>query len=317
VTSDSIVIGDAAPGVTLGDLRGSTRRRRADHAVRALLFTAAFLSVVVSALIVFSLIREAWTFVTQVEWRTVWSDGWFPRRNLYDIKTLLVGSLIVTFVGMALAVPVGLGAAIYLAEYASPRLRRVLKPALEVIAGVPSVVVGFFVLTFISPEIIQRFSSGTPQQTLFAAGLGVGVLIIPVVASISEDALRAVPQALREASYGMGAKKVTTVMRVVIPAALSGVVAALIVAVSRALGETMVVFIAAGKSGGALFETDPFQSGLTMTAGMASVAAGSDNVVGAQLTFQSLFFVGIVLFAITLLLNLAADGLVRRFRQRY
>jgi len=303
--------------VTLGDLRGSARRRRADQTVRVLLFSAAFFSVIVSALIVLSLVREAWTFVTQVEWKTVWSDGWFPRRNLYDIKTLLVGSIIVTVVGMAFAVPIGLGAAIYLSEYASARVRRVLKPALEIIAGVPSVVIGFFVLTFISPEIIQRLSSATPQQTLFAAGLGVGILIIPIVASVSEDAMRSVPNALREASYGMGAKKVTTVVRVVLPAAVSGVVAALIVAISRALGETMVVFIAAGKSGGALFETDPFHSGLTMTAGMASVAAGSDNVVGAQLTFQSLFFVGIVLFTITLILNLIADRFVRRFRQRY
>ena len=303
--------------VTLDDLRGNARRRRADRTVRSVLFAAALFSVVVSALIVFSLIREAWTFVTQVEWSTVWSDGWFPRRNLYDIKTLLVGSIIVTIVGMALAVPIGLGAAIYLSEYAKPRVRRVLKPALEIIAGVPSVVIGFFVLTFISPDVIQRLSTTTPQQTLFAAGLGVGILIIPIVASVSEDAMRAVPGALREASYGMGAKKITTVVRVVLPAAVSGLVAALIVAVSRALGETMVVFIAAGKSGGALFETDPFQPGLTMTAGMASIAAGTDNVVGAALTFQSLFFVGIVLFTITLVLNLLADRFVRRVRQRY
>jgi phosphate transport system permease protein len=252
-----------------------------------------------------------------VEWKTVWSEGWFPRRNLYDIKTLLVGSIIVTIVGMALAVPIGLGAAIYLSEYAKPRVRRVLKPALEIIAGVPSVVIGFFVLTFISPDVIQRLSSATPQQTLFAAGLGVGILIIPIVASISEDAMRSVPNALREASYGMGAKKITTVVRVVLPAAVSGLVAALIVAISRALGETMVVFIAAGKSGGALFETDPFQPGLSMTAGMASIAAGTDNVVGAELTFQSLFFVGIVLFILTMVLNLLADRFVRRFRQRY
>ena len=303
--------------VTLSDLRGSARRRRADHTIKGVLFAAALFSVVISALIVFSLIREAWTFVTQVEWSTVWSDGWFPRRNLYDIKTLLVGSIIVTVVGMAVAVPIGLGAAIYLSEYAKPRVRRVLKPALEIIAGVPSVVIGFFVLTFISPDIIQRLSSTTPQQTLFAAGLGVGILIIPIVASVSEDAMRSVPNSLREASYGMGAKKATTVMRVVLPAAVSGLVAALIVAISRALGETMVVFIAAGKSGGALFETDPFQPGLSMTAGMASIAAGTDNVVGAELTFQSLFFVGIVLFTITLILNLVADRFVRRVRQRY
>ena len=152
---------------------------------------------------------------------------------------------------------------------------------------------------------------------MMAAGIGVGILIIPLIASISEDAMRSVPDALREASYGMGARKVTTTVRVVVPAAISGLVAAMIIAISRAIGETMVVFIAAGRSGGALFETDPFQPGLTMTAGMATVAAGTDNVVGEGLTFQSLFFVGIVLFAITLGLNLFADRFVRRVRQKY
>jgi phosphate transport system permease protein len=303
--------------VTMTDLRGSPKRLRKEAAIRGLLFGAALFSVVISALIVLSLVREAWTFVSQVEWRTVWSDGWFPRRNLYDIKTLIVGSFLVTVIGMAVAVPIGLGAAIYLSEYARPRARRILKPVLETIAAVPSVVIGFFVLTFIAPEILQRLRDGTPQQTLAAAGLGVGILLIPLIASVTEDALRAVPATLREASYGMGAKKVTTVIRVVVPAALSGVVASLIIAVSRALGETMVVFIAAGKSGGALFETDPFQPGLTMTAGMASIAAGTDQVVGAALTFQSLFFVGMILFLATFGLNLLADRIVVRYRQRY
>jgi phosphate transport system permease protein len=142
-------------------------------------------------------------------------------------------------------------------------------------------------------------------------------MTIPIIASISEDAMSSVPQSLREASYGLGAKKMATVTRVVLPAAVSGLVASFIIAVSRAMGETMVVFIAAGKSGGALFETNPLEPGLTMTAGMASIAAGTDQVVGAGLTFQSLFFVGLVLFAITLTLNLVADRFVRRFRQVY
>jgi phosphate transport system permease protein len=218
---------------------------------------------------------------------------------------------------MALAVPVGLGAAVYLSEYAHERVRRILKPVLETIAAVPSVVIGFFVLSFLSPEIIQRLREGTPQQTMAAAGLGVGILLIPLIASVAEDAMRSVPNTLREASYGMGAKKVTTVTRVVFPAALSGIVASLIIGISRALGETMVVFIAAGKSGGALFETDPFQGGLTMTAGMASIAAGTDQVVGEALTFQSLFFVGMLLFLVTFALNLAADRIVLKYRQRY
>jgi phosphate transport system permease protein len=303
--------------VTMTDLRGSPKRLRKEAAIRWLLFGAALVSVVVSALIVLSLVRETWTFVTQVEWATVWSDGWFPRRGTYDIKTLIVGSLIVSIVGMALAVPVGLASAIYLSEYASPRARKILKPTLETIAAVPSVVIGFFVLTFIAPDIIQRLRDTTPQQTLLAAGLGVGILLIPLIASVTEDALRAVPGTLREASYGMGAKKVTTVVRVVFPAALSGVVASLIIAISRALGETMVVFIAAGKSGGALFETNPLEPGLTMTAGMASIAAGTDSVVGEALTFQSLFFVGMVLFITTFALNILADRIVVKYRQRY
>lgn len=303
--------------LTVDDLRGDPRRIRKEAVARGVLATAGAFSVLVSLLIVYSLVRETWTFVTQVDWGLVWTDGWFPRRALYDIKTLLVGSLIVTVIAMAVAAPVGLGTAVYLSEYASRRMRRVLKPTIEILAGVPSVVVGFFALTFIAPELIQRFRDGTPQQTMLAAGIGVGVLIVPLVASIGEDAMRAVPRSLREASYGMGAKKATTVVKVVLPAAVSGLVAAFIVAVSRAIGETMVVFIAAGKSGGALFETDPFAPGLTMTAAMASIASGTDNVVGEALTFQSLFFVGMVLFVITLSLNLVADRFVRRVRQKY
>jgi phosphate transport system permease protein len=218
---------------------------------------------------------------------------------------------------MAVAAPLGLGAAIYLSEYARPRVRRVLKPALEILAGVPSVVLGFFALTFISPELIQRSFDGATQSNLLAAGIGVGVLTIPLVASIAEDAMRSVPESLREASYGMGARKVTTSVRVVIPAAVSGLVAAFIVAVSRAIGETMVVFIAAGATGGSLFTVNVLEQGQTMTAAMAAVASGTDQVRGAGLTFQSLFFVGLLLFVVTLVLNLLADRFVRRVRQRY
>lgn len=305
------------PTVTLGDLRGDRRRVRRETAIRTAFLVAAGLSIVISALIVFSLIREAWTFMREVAWQTLWTSGWFPRRGLYDVKTLLVGSLIVTGVAMLVAVPIGLGAAVYLSEYARPKVRRFLKPVLEILAGIPSVVLGFFALTFISPELIQRFSDGATQSNLAAAGIGVGVLTVPLIASIGEDALRAVPPSLREASYGMGARKVTTSVRVVVPAAVSGLVAALILAVSRAIGETMVVFIAAGGSGGSLFTTDPFGPGTTMTAAIASQASGTDQVRGAGLTFQSLFFVGLLLFVITLLLNLFADRFVRRHRQVY
>jgi phosphate transport system permease protein len=304
--------------ITLEDLRGDRRRVRTERNVRIALTAAAGLSILISALIVFSLARETWTFVTQVEWATVLSsDGWFPRRGEYNVWTLLVGSGIVTTVAMTIAVPVGLGSAIYLSEYARPAVRKVLKPTLEILAGIPSVVLGFFAISFISPEIVQRFFGATDLFNLMAAGIGVGILSIPLVASVSEDALRSVPQALREASYGMGARKVTTTVRVVLPAAVSGLVAAIILAVSRAIGETMVVFIAGGAGGGTLFNTNPLEPGLTMTAAMASQATGTDAVVGEALTFQSLFFVGSVLFVITFLLNVVASRFVRRVRQSY
>lgn len=302
---------------TIEDFRGAPGRMRKERVIRAVLLSAALASIAISALIVFSLIGEAWTFVSQVEAAALWSDGWFPRRGIYDVKTLLAGSLIVTVIAMAVAVPLGLGGAVYLSEYARPRVRKVLKPALEILAGIPSVVLGFFALTFISPEIVQRFNDEATQFNIAAAGIGVGILAIPLVASISEDAMRSVPMSLREASYGLGARKVTTTIRVVIPAAVSGLVAAFIVAVSRAIGETMVVFIAAGATGGSLFSTDIFGPGQTMTAAMASQAAGTDQVRGAGLTFQSLFFVGLLLFLITLVLNVLAGRFVRRVRQSY
>jgi len=303
--------------VTLRDLRGDARRLRTERVVRGVLLGAALLSILISALIVLSLVREAWTFVSQVEWASLWTTGWFPRRGLYDIKTLLVGSLLVTAIAMAVAVPVGLGSAVYLAEYAQARVRRVLKPALEILAGIPSVVLGFFALTWISPQLVQRVSEGATLFNLAAAGIGVGILTVPLVASISEDAMRSVPLALREASAGMGARKITTTVKIVIPAAVSGLVAAFIVAVSRAIGETMVVAIAAGATGGSVFSLDPLAPGQTMTAAMAAQAAGTDAVRGQALTFQSLFFVGLLLFLITLGLNLVADRYVRRVRQKY
>ena len=307
-----------APGtISIASLGGNRRRMRKEAVVRRLFLGAAGFSIVVSALIILSLLRETLTFVTQVEWATVWSEGWFPRRGIYDVKTIFVGSVIVTVIAMAVAAPLGMGAAVYLSEYARPTVRKVLKPVLEVLAGIPSVVLGFFALVFISPEIIQRFNEDAQLFNLAAAGIGVGILTIPLVASVAEDAMRSVPNALREASYGMGARKVTTSVRVVIPAAVSGLVAAFIIAVSRAIGETMVVFIAAGAGGSVLFNTDIFSPGLTMTAAMASQAAGTDSVKGAGLTFQSLFFVGSLLFLITLSLNLVADRFVRRVRQRY
>jgi phosphate transport system permease protein len=216
-------------------------------------------------------------------------------------------------------VPLGLGAAVYLSEYASPRLRAALKPILEVLAGIPSVVLGFFALTWLAPNVVGKLFGEEAGRggSMLAAGIGVGILTIPLVASVSEDAMRAVPLALREASAGLGARRMTTTVRIVLPAAISGIVAALILAVSRAIGETMVVFIAGGAADTATFQMDPREGSLTMTAAMASLATGTDQVRGAGLAIPSLYFVGIVLFCTTLVLNVIADRFVRRVRQAY
>jgi len=309
------VAGPGAPGEI--DLTGDPARLRRERIIRTLFFAAATLSVLVTIGIIGSLIFEAVNFLAQVDAAALVTDGWFPRRGLFDIGTLVIGSLLVTMVAMVIAVPLGLGAAIYLSEYAAPRVRRVIKPVLETLAGIPSVVVGFFALAWVAPNVVARLSSTAQEFSLAAAGIGVGVLVIPLVASVSEDAMRAVPNSLREASYGMGAKRVTTVTRVVLPAAVSGLVASFILAVSRAIGETMVVAIAAGATGGSLRTWNVFTPGQTMTAAMAALAAGTDQVRGASAAFPSLFFVGLLLFLITAALNLIADVFVRRVRQRY
>jgi len=372
--------------VTVDQLQIAPARRHREVIIRYSLVVTALVSVLVSTLIVWSLLREAWTFITGVVWANTWGQqGWFPRRGLYDLPTIIVPSLIITGVAMVVAGPLGLGAAVYLSEYANPRVRSWLKPALEILAGIPSVVLGFFALTWIAPNIVGRIGKETflvvgaalllgyaavsagiarakirqyregaidpsarigavasiavlvvvfalaaawtlnvwldfaPNNagSLAAAGIGVGILVIPLVASISEDAMAAVPDSLREASAGLGARKMSTATAVVLPAAISGIVAAFIVAVSRAIGETMVVFMAAGAADAARFTDSPFEGGLTMTAAMASLASGTDSVVGEGLTFQSLYFVGLMLFLITLSLNIIASRFVSKVREAY
>ena len=307
----------APGGGTTDFLSGNPARHRRERIVHHIFKAAAMLSVLISAAIVLSLAGRAFAFISQVDMAALWSSGWFPRRGLYDIRTIIVGTLVIAGVGMAVATPLGLGAAIYLSEYARPRVRRTLKPILEILAGIPSVVIGFFALTFISPEIVRRIFSDASFFNMMAAGIGVGILVTPLVASISEDAMRSVPMALREASYGLGAQKALTTSRIVLPAAVSGIVASLIVGVSRAVGETMVVAIAAGASGGSALTFDPTEPGQTMTAAMTALAIGSDQVKGAELTFESLFFVGMLLFLLTFILNLVSERFVRKVRQTY
>jgi phosphate transport system permease protein len=302
------------------DLSGDPRRHRRERFMSGLFFVAAATSLLVTALILISLFTNGWEFFSDVQWSNVFgSDSWNPRQSGFSLSTIVSATLIVTGIAMVVAAPLGLGAAIYLSEYARPRVRAALKPIIEVLAGMPSVVVGFFALTWIAPNIVGNFFGEENGRggSMLAAGIGVGILSIPLMASVSEDAMRAVPGSLREASAGLGARKMATTVRVVLPAAVSGLVAALILASSRAIGETMVVFIAGGATNTATYTTAPTDASLTMTAAMASLATGTDQVRGAGLAVPSLYFVGIALFAITLGLNVVADRFVRRVRQVY
>jgi phosphate transport system permease protein len=298
-------------------LRGTPSRRRNEGVIRVILLAAAVVSILVSAGIVLSLVFEAISFLSQIQLSQLFAAGWFPRRGQFSIPTVLAGTLIITGVAIAIAAPIGLASAIYLSEYASPRVRGTVKPVLEILAGIPSVVLGFFALRFISPNFVQAIFTDAKAFNLLAAGIGVGILTIPLVASISEDAMRAVPQSLREASYGLGSRRLGTSVKVVVPAAISGIVAAMILAISRAVGETMVVALAAGATAGSLFTLDPLGPGQTLTGAMASLAAGSDQVTGNTAAFQSLFFLGLLLFLMTLGLNILGDAFVRRTRQTY
>jgi phosphate transport system permease protein len=277
---------------------------------------AAVASVLVSVAIVWTLLQETVRFLTGIELSQLAAQGWFPRRGMFDIRTIFAGTVLVTLIAMLVATPLGLGAATYLAEYANDRTRKVVKPILEILASVPSVVLGFFALTWIAPQVVDALCARSSAFNMAAAGIGVGVLVTPLIASVAEDALRAVPQSLREASSGLGADTFATTTKVVLPAAASGVVAALILGTSRAIGETMVVAIAAGATGGSLFSLDPCQPGQTMTAAMASLAVGSDRV-GQAGAVESLFFVGTLLFVFTMGLNIISQRFVRKVRERY
>jgi len=298
-------------------LAGSRARRSRETWIGRAFFAAAFVSVIITFFIILTVFEQAVEFLLSIDLSQLVAQGWFPRRGMFDIATLLIGTFLVTAIAMAIAAPIGLLSAVYLSEYASPRIRGIVKPILEVLAGIPSVVLGFFALTFINPNLVQALVPTAKGFNLAAAAIAVGVLTIPLVATISEDSMKAVPLALREASYGLGARRVTTATRVVVPAAVSGIVAAIILGVSRAVGETMVVAIAAGASGGSLRSWNPFEPGQTMTAAMAALATGSDQVAGDNAAFQSLFFVGLLLFGMTLILNVVGDAFVRRVRQTY
>ena len=301
-------------GHPLPPLTGTGRGR--EHVIKGAFRLAAVVSVVISALIVLTLAGQATAFLNAIDPTQLLAEGWFPRRGMFDIRTIVTGTLLVTLIAMIVAVPLGLGAAVYLSEYASDRVRKTLKPVLELLAGIPSVVLGFFALTWIGPQIVDRICDQSTAFNMGAAGIGVGILVTPLIASVAEDALRAVPSHLREASAGLGADDFSTTTRVVFPAAISGIVAGIVLGLSRAIGETMVVAIAAGATGGSLFSLEACGPGQTMTAAMAALAVGSDQV-GQEGAVQSLYFVGFVLFLMTLTLNVLSGRFVNKVREAY
>ncbi|NJL92536.1 MAG: phosphate ABC transporter permease subunit PstC [Anaerolineae bacterium] len=252
------------------------------------------------------------TQVSIVEFFT--STTWEPTILEFGILPLLNATIGVALIGTLVAFPLGLGAAIYLSEYASPRVRSILKPILEILAGIPTVVYGYFALTFVTPRL--RDLLGVENVQIFnmaSAGIVIGILIIPYMASLSEDALRAVPDSLRQASLGLGATKLETTLRVILPAAVSGIIAAFIVSVSRAVGETMVALLAAGA--GPNFTFNPFNSAETMAGHIARISSGDISYETVQYT--SVFSVGLMLFLITLVLNILSRRFVERFREVY
>jgi phosphate transport system permease protein len=263
-----------------------------------------------------SLVTETIEFfraVSPIEYLT--GTRWAPTFTPSDfgVLPLVSATLLITAIAAAVAFPLGLGAAIYLSEYATRRRRRVIKPVLEVLAGIPTVVFGYFALTFITPQVLQPLIPGTRIFNALSAGLVVGIMILPLVASISEDAMRAVPWSLREAAYGMGATRRTVATRVVLPAALSGIAAAFTLALSRAIGETMIVTIAAGLNPN--LSPDPRQGMATMTAYIVQVSLG-DTPFGS-IEYKTIYALGTTLFVMTLALNVISYRFVKRFRERY
>jgi phosphate transport system permease protein len=296
----------------------AARPRYGEKIVQGVLFLCALVSVAVTVGIVVALIEPTieffrvvgvGEFLTGEEWAPLFADAKF------GVRDLVVGTLVTTFWALVVCIPFGLGAAIWLSEYARPRARKVLKPALEVLAGVPTVVYGFFALTFVTP-LLQDIWIGDHEPAIFnalSAGLVMGIMILPTVASLSEDAMSAVPGGLREGALALGGSRMQVATKVVVPAALSGIVASFVLAISRAVGETMIVLIAAGNMpNGSL---DPTEAHQTMT-GFIGAAGIGDQPTGS-IGYKTIFAVGTTLFVATFLMNLVSIRLVRRYREVY
>lgn len=301
---------DAAPVALAGP-----RIRIGEAVVRVVLVLCALVSVATTVGIVVALLQPALDFfreVSVVDFFTGsdWSPLFEPPH--FGVRPLLIGTLSVTLWACLVALPFGLGSAIYLSEYARPRTRRILKPALELLAGIPTVVFGFFALTFVTP-LLRRIGIEVDIFNALSAGLVIGVMLIPTVASLSEDAMQAVPNSLRFGAFALGGNRMHVATRVVVPAAISGIVASFVLAISRAIGETMIVLIAAGQL--ASTTLDPRRTVETMTAFIA--ATGNGDIPRGSVEYNTIFAVGLTLFVATYLLNVVAVRLVRRYREVY
>ena len=311
-------VDSAIPGAAERRL-GVARPRWGERVIVALLFLCAILSVAVTVGIVVALARPAIDFFGDVApsdffFGTDWSPLFAPPS--FGVMPLVSATLVTTFWALCVCIPFGLGAAIYLSEYASTRMRKYLKPALEVLAGIPTVVYGFFALTFVTPLLQDIwFLPGDPPEVFNAlsAGLVMGVMILPTVASLSEDAMAAVPQGLRQGAFALGATKMQVSTKIVVPAALSGIVASFVLGISRAVGETMIVLIAAGGSPNLSF--NPTEAMQTMTAFIAAAGIG-DQPTGST-GYKTIFAVGATLFVATFIMNAISIRLVRKYREVY
>lgn len=295
---------------------GLSGRHRRERLIGWLLFAFASISILTTVGIVAVLLLESSAFfreVSIIEFLT--ERRWTPlfMEKHFGVLPLLTGSMLIAFGAAIVALPLGVLAAIYLSEYASAPVRKVLKPVLEILAGVPTVVYGYFALTFVTPHLIRPLFPNVDTYNALSASIVMGIMIIPLVSSLSEDAMSAVPRALREGAYALGATRLEVATRTVVPAALSGIIASFILAVSRAIGETMIVTIAAGASPN--LTLNPLRSVQTMTAYIAQVSQGESP--HGSVEYQTIFAVGIALFAITLLMNFLSGIVLRRFREVY
>jgi phosphate transport system permease protein len=302
-------------GVPQIDLR--KRRRPHEIIIQGFLFACGIISILTTIAIVAVLLEEALRFftvegVSLIEFLT--GTDWRPAIGEFGILPLFLSTLITSLIGMLVAVPLGLTTAVYLSEYASQRVRNILKPILEVLAGIPTVVYGYFALTFVTPLLRSIFGTDTVQvYNMAAGGLVIGILITPLIASMSEDALSAVPRSLREGAYGLGATKLETSLKIVLPAALSGISAAIIIGISRAVGETMVVALAVGA--GPKFTFNPFEGAETITGHIVRISGG--DLSYDSVDYLSVFSLALFLFVVTFILNLISRVVVRRFREVY